>query len=202
LSPTNTSTLTNPTHTFSNSGSYTVSVIYQFDCWSDTIKEVITIPAPLVSVSGNFTICNGENTLLSASGGDTFSWSSGQTSSTVALSPVSTSVYSVTVTNTTTGCSSSQSVSVVVSACTLVKDEGSLGDIQIFPNPAENVLKVETEHSLKISLYDLTGRQVKEQLVPHGKTEIDISDLTDGLYLGLLKSETSEQAFKIIKTTK
>jgi hypothetical protein len=49
------------------------------------------------SASSNVTICAGKSTTLTASGGDTYSWSSGGTSSSIVVSPTVTTTYTATV---------------------------------------------------------------------------------------------------------
>lgn len=61
------------------------------------IVTVVTIP--VASVSGDTLICFGDNTVLTASGAGTFSWSSGQTTASISLSPVTNTTYTVTVSN-------------------------------------------------------------------------------------------------------
>jgi hypothetical protein len=64
------------------------------------LTKVITVsmtPAPApIQVTGNNSICSGSAVILTASGAASYSWSSGQTSSTVTNYPSATTVYSVT----------------------------------------------------------------------------------------------------------
>lgn len=93
----NTSSLQNPSHSFSTAGSYTVTLIsgIQPACADTTIQTIIVYPLPVVSVS-SATICAGETTTLTASGANTYSWSTGATIDSVTVSPTSTASYTVT----------------------------------------------------------------------------------------------------------
>ena len=53
------------------------------------------MPSPTVTVSNNATICGGDLITLTASGGTTYTWSNGATSSATIVSPATTTSYSV-----------------------------------------------------------------------------------------------------------
>ena len=94
-----------------NTTTYTVTVT-QGSC-SDDASVVITVnPVPVATVSPDEEICAGEAVTLIASGGNIYNWSSGQNTSSITVSPGSTTTYTVTVTS--NGCSSSASVEVLV----------------------------------------------------------------------------------------
>lgn len=91
-----TTTITvNPTATTA----YTVYLTNGQGC-NDTATKTITVNAfPIASLSGNSTICRGSSTTLTASGGGTYQWNTGETSSTLTTSPLSNSIGSVIVSN-------------------------------------------------------------------------------------------------------
>lgn len=63
-------------------------------------STVVVIDAlPIISIAGTSTICTGGSSLLTASGGSAYSWSTGETTTSITVAPVSSSVYSVTATN-------------------------------------------------------------------------------------------------------
>ena len=68
---------------------------------------------PTASIIGNNTICSGQSTTLTASGGTSYLWNTGATTAAINVSPTSTTTYSVTVTS-AAGCSSSTSRTVTV----------------------------------------------------------------------------------------
>ena len=69
--------------------------------------------APVVSISGSTSINYGQSTTLTASGAASYVWSNGSTSSSITVSPTSTTTYSVTGTN-QQGCPGTESVTVTV----------------------------------------------------------------------------------------
>jgi hypothetical protein len=81
---------------------------------------VSTISLPTFSLNGTTTICNGQTTSLTATGsGYDYAWSPGTglsatTGSVVDANPTATTTYTVVATDTTTGCESSQTITVTV----------------------------------------------------------------------------------------
>ena len=98
----------------SASGTYVVTVSNGFGCTATTSQMVTVNPLPVPAISGASGICAGSNATLST--GTTFSsylWSTGATTSSIAV--VNANTYTVTVTN-ANGCSASTSKSMVVFA--------------------------------------------------------------------------------------
>jgi hypothetical protein len=69
-------------------------------------------PLPTVLISGTTSICIGGSTTLTASGADTYVWTSGPSSDTYTVSPATTTIYTVTGTETTNNCSDTATISV------------------------------------------------------------------------------------------
>lgn len=63
----------------------------------NTAPITVTVnPLPNIIVSGNINLCAGESTVLNASGADTYLWSNGVNSSSISVSPTSSTTYSLT----------------------------------------------------------------------------------------------------------
>ncbi len=81
---------------------------------SDTATIFITVePVPIVTTSGDITIVLGASTLITASGGGTYLWSNGATTSTIDVTPAQNTTFCVIVTN-SAGCTSGACVTVTV----------------------------------------------------------------------------------------
>jgi hypothetical protein len=91
----------NGPQTASNNISPTVTTNYTVTgangiCVDTKVVTVTVSPNPTVSISGSSVICNGQVVNLSANGANTYSWSNGASTSSVAVSPSTTIIYSVT----------------------------------------------------------------------------------------------------------
>jgi hypothetical protein len=86
-------------------------------CTGTAAVNVTVSPTPTISVTGNTLICGTGTNVLTASGGVTYSWSTGATTSTIGASPSVTTVYTVVGTGTLAGnCSGNSTVSIIVSS--------------------------------------------------------------------------------------
>jgi hypothetical protein len=123
----NSSTSQNPSITFPNGGSYTVSLQANNTNGSGTVfNQVVSINgAPNVVVSNNSqTICAGGSVVFSASGANIYNWSNGGgASASATYNPLSSTIY--TVTGITNGCSSTATVSVSTTANSTISISGA-----------------------------------------------------------------------------
>jgi hypothetical protein len=97
--------------TASMSGTYSITTTINGCVSSAGTTSVIINPTPSVAVS-NATICSGNSVNLTATGATTYSWNTGATSTSIAVTPNVTSNY--TVNGTTNGCTNTKTVSVTV----------------------------------------------------------------------------------------
>ncbi|MBO6080042.1 MAG: T9SS type A sorting domain-containing protein [Bacteroidales bacterium] len=98
-----------------NTTTYTVTGTDSQGCQSTASKVLAVEALPQISITGTKTICAGQSTTLTATGGSSYLWSTGDAISNVVVSPASTQSYVVTVTN-TYGCLASSAVTVTVNA--------------------------------------------------------------------------------------
>ncbi len=92
------------------------SVVASIGSCTDTSNAVVIVESlPSLTVSNNFTIFQGQDTLLKASGGNNYSWSNGATDSVIAVAPTESTVYCVTVSNTSvSNCTNTACINVSV----------------------------------------------------------------------------------------
>ncbi|MBI5916145.1 MAG: tandem-95 repeat protein [Bacteroidetes bacterium] len=77
----------------------------------------------LANAGPDASICTGASTTLTASGGDSYFWSTGETTSSINVTPASTTNYSVTVSN-AMGCSDEDQLTVTVTYCPEICNNG------------------------------------------------------------------------------
>lgn len=96
-------------------GDYTVTVYNTQGLSATSVVTTVTVnPAPAVTITGDTIICSGESTLLTASGADGYTWTSGPSTADYTVSPTSDATYIVS--GTLNGCSTSISQLVTVNA--------------------------------------------------------------------------------------
>jgi gliding motility-associated-like protein len=75
--------------------SYTVIGTNVSGCINKAVYGATVNTLPLVSITGNSVICSGKNTNLTALGANSYTWSNGALSNVTSVSPLSTSIFSV-----------------------------------------------------------------------------------------------------------
>lgn len=104
---------TTPSITVSPGSTTTYTVTVSDGGSSDDDDVIVTVnPLPTANAGSDVAICEGESTTLTATGGDTYLWSTGATTASIIVSPSSTTTYTVTASS--NGCSSSDDVEVTV----------------------------------------------------------------------------------------
>ena len=94
-------------------GTYTVTVTDDNGCTTTQSAELTVNPNPQGTISGRTSICSGNSTTLTASGANSYSWSTGATTPTLTTSTAGT--YTCTFRN-SYGCTSTQDVTINVFA--------------------------------------------------------------------------------------
>jgi len=112
-------TVPNPTllHTNSTGSPQTFNYVMTATSGFCTAIDYVTVvvnPTPVASIGGNTAICIGDSTVLTASGGTSYLWSTGATTPSITVAPTTTTTYTVSAVN--AGCTSPPAqVTVVVS---------------------------------------------------------------------------------------
>ncbi len=98
-----TSSLQNPVldNSFSSqSGTYNVSVTNEYGCTGTSTIDVLIYEVPQITILANpLSVCYGESISLSASGGVSYVWNTGNTESSFVHTPQKTTIYAVTATD-------------------------------------------------------------------------------------------------------
>ncbi|MDX2245264.1 MAG: T9SS type A sorting domain-containing protein [Bacteroidia bacterium] len=104
---------------------YTVSLLDNNGCASIDSVQVGVNPLPTPSVSGDTVVCEGSAATLTASGGNVYEWSTGETTASISVTPSAPTTYTVTVSD-SIGCASQDTISVALLASPTVALDSTL----------------------------------------------------------------------------
>jgi hypothetical protein len=170
---------------------------------ASTQTLVITQPPAitLTTVASNSIICQGSSSTLSANatggvGSITYSWVAGPSNSISAVSPTITTAYTVNVTD-ANNCLKTETISITVDPCTGLNEfkMQSSSEFVMYPNPAANIVTIESIQAAKFSIVNLEGKAI-EQFSVEGFKMIDISQFAQGVYF--IRNSTTGQTRKLI----
>jgi hypothetical protein len=197
----NTSTLLTPTHTFSKPGNYTVTLLANYNCSSDTYTQVVSIGTNLqLHPIPQSSICLGEFVAINVAGADTYLWSNNSTATQVVVSPTSTSSYSVTGTTNAMNCSNSDSILITVMPCTGLNGyDNSPAFIKVSPNPSSGILYVNTRIPAKLYVYNAMGEIIFGPEPVNGDHKIDLKEFPPAVYNLIFQTNVSSHSIKVIK---
>jgi glucose/arabinose dehydrogenase len=190
-------------------GVYRITVTRALNCFAESNEITVTVlPTPAASFSGlnsNYCVNYSPSTLSGSPAGGTFSGPgvSGNT-----FNPLTAGegthdiVYSYTDNN---GCTDTETLTTTVNPCTSI-DEAVLDNMNLYPNPAENLLNIEFYVSGKMdvvmNIYNATGQLVKaEQNSFAGgmnKVQTDISALAAGVYVAELQGLSGKEQRRFV----
>jgi hypothetical protein len=97
----------------SSNSSYTVFGTNIVGCLSSQVVSLSVVPLPSIVITGDSVLCEGESTTLSVSGASAYAWSNSAVTSTILVTPLTTTSY--TVVGVTNSCSMTAVSSVTVS---------------------------------------------------------------------------------------
>ncbi|MBT8304518.1 MAG: T9SS type A sorting domain-containing protein, partial [Bacteroidia bacterium] len=174
---------------------------------SSEAEVTVTVLAPVNADAGeDVTICNSESVTLTASGGNEFEWSNGETSQSIEVSPSETTVYSVRVSN-SLGFAIDE-VQVTVNECSLSgpTEEANGFEFKAFPNPTNGLLNLKIsalDQDAIVYVTDIIGKRVRTIEVGAAvnqvtRREINLSGMPPGFYILNLSTENRSITKKII----
>ncbi|WP_175455586.1 Ig-like domain-containing protein [Winogradskyella thalassocola] len=180
------------------------------ECYDD--KQVtVNVLQPVVADAGeDVLICLDDLTTLTASGGDDYVWSTGETTPTITVSPLETTDYTVTVFNALDFDEATVRVEVDVNCAidsVTPSEEETEFEFDVYPNPASDIVNVKISGTLNVSdvnIYDVTGKLIKhskitnENLSYSTTTQIGISTFQSGVYFVKLIDEDRVITKKLI----
>lgn len=184
------------------SGNYSVSISGGLNCNTKSLTQSVTInPSPTLNlVSSTSLICSGESATISVTGANgSYTWNTSSNSSSIVVTPSSTTVYSVQGSN-TNGCVSTSSISLSVSPCTNLSEiePQTASHLVLFPNPAQDEFSIKTDNNetLEVNIYNSIGQRVYFNSAYKTPNKISTLAFKKGIYFVTIKSfgkETNTQ---------
>ena len=89
------------------------------------------------------------------------------------------------------------SVTILVKDCISV-EENILNNVNIYPNPAEDFIMINSENVEFAEVIDIYGRVITASEI-NGETRIDMSNFADGIYYVRLHSNGETAVQKVVK---
>ncbi|SDR76565.1 T9SS type A sorting domain-containing protein [Winogradskyella sediminis] len=181
------------------------------ECYDD--KQVtVNVLQPVVADAGqDVSICLNDLTTLTATGGDDYVWSTGETTPTITVSPTETTDYTVTVFNALDFDEATVRVEVdlncAIDSTQPIEEEEEELNFDVYPNPASDMVNVKISGTVNVSditIYDVTGKLVKQIKVANENSsysttsQIGISSFQSGVYFVRLISKDKAMTKKLI----
>jgi hypothetical protein len=187
------SSIVSPTTTIS----YSVSGNNSIGCSATAVANVSVFALPNVIILGNQIVCLGDETILTATGANSYTWSGGANWSTISgtnnivISPTSNSTFTASGSS-IEGCLGSSSVLITVLPCTSIESISSQNTIKLYPNPNNGNFIVELFKNIDatIFIHNLLGQVIlskKAGLI----NNIELGDLNSGVYLITIKKSNA-----------
>ena len=87
------------------------------------------------------------------------------------------------------------SQNITISSAVLGTNDLAKSAVNVYPNPVNNVLFIETNEASKAEIFAITGTKMTEKTLQKGKNQLDVSSLPKGVYIIKVNNST----FKVIK---
>lgn len=187
ISNSNTSELT-PTSLEIGTNTFTREVKDDCEDWTSSEGQwvVMVYDLPELEINGDTDIILGESTTLTASGAESYLWSTGETTASIIVSPTDNTVYSVIGTN-NTDCTSEASVTVYVTIEDAIGE--NYNNVKVYPNPTYDKIYIECENIENIKIVSVTGQVVGYQDVNDDNAVIDMQPYPQSTYILLISKQ-------------
>ena len=166
----------------------------EYDCDSIINLVLTVLESPEVTIAGDTQINAGESTTLTASGADSYVWSTGETTASITVEPSETTKYSVV--GTKNGCDNEVEVTVNV---IVGLGENSFVETKLYPNPTDGDMKIECKGMKEISVFMPNGQCVEKLIVNEDVYTLDMSDYKSGVYYLRITNNNGTQVYKTVK---
>lgn len=204
----------------------TLEVVSNTGCITDTVMTAFVKALPEIDLLSNIpahqisdtviSVCLFESITLDASDPDNpdniaYLWATGDTTATLTVGAYGIGYemqyHYVTVIDNITGCMDTKEIYVEfsIAACVGIDDFNPLKGIKLFPNPAFDIVQVQSDESINdlwLGLYNVHGVLIENfylpQLSSNDPFNIHVSDLPQGLYVLILRNNDVVSSVKLM----
>ena len=204
----------------------TLEVVSNTGCITDTVMTAFVKALPEIDLLSNIpahqisdtviSVCLFESITLDASDPDNpdniaYLWATGDTTATLTVGAYGIGYemqyHYVTVTDNITGCMDTKEIYVEfsIAACVGIDDFNPLKGIKLFPNPAFDIVQVQSDESINdlwLGLYNVHGVLIENfylpELTSNNPFNISVSDLPQGLYVLILRNNDVVSSVKMM----
>ena len=179
--------------------SYTVTGTDANGCENTAVSSLTVNALPnLTTMTTNTLLCTGETTTLSVMGASTYTWSTTETTTDIAVTPTVQTTYTVEGTD-ANGCSNTTTITQDVSLCTGVATLSNDASINVYPNPNNGLFTIEVTTASKVTVTNALGQVVIAETFDVGKHSININNESTGVYFVKVMTNNKQQIIKVIK---
>ena len=183
----------------------TVSTVYSVTGYDanlcSTIQTVAVnvYPLPAIGIVSNRTlVCKGEKAVLTASGAATYTWNTSAKTTTIQISPTTSTNYTVIGTD-ANGCVNTMTFAQVVSDCVGLKDGESVVVFSVYPNPSNGTAMVKAMSKMMLTVFNQLGQQVADCVLDQNNNySIKLTELAVGVYYLLGENEEGRFVHKLV----
>jgi hypothetical protein len=181
---------------------YTVTGTNTVGCNGSAVSNVTVNALPSVSAVSSNTdfICSGSSATLTASGASSYVWNTTATTAVIAVSPTTTTSYTVTGTG-ANGCSAVAVLTQSVNTCTGINSNlaNLTSNFIVYPNPSNGLFNVQLESASTIEVSDVLGRVILTDNVNAGTYQLNLGNNVNGVYFVKSIVNGKTKTVKIIK---
>ena len=172
-------------------------------CTNSVSRVLLTVtvnPLPNVNiVSSNSMLCVGSSCYLFASGVLSHTWNTGSNSSSITVSPIVNTVYTVTGTD-ANGCVGQATFEQSVTICVNIKEATLLQDVIVYPNPFnEKIILKNLPENSNISILNVLGQLLSEEFSTQQTYILKTEQFPKGFYYLQVRSSTGDRTYKLFK---
>ena len=169
--------------------------LYGFD--NIVSLHLVVYETPEVQIQIDTIYDNGISFRLTATGAESYEWSTGETTASIVVSPIETTTYTVEGSN-AHGCSTFAEVT--VTGGTGVEEANMTLSAEVYPNPTHDKLFIKASESVNtIEIFSITGTLVERHACWSDYMEIDVQNLSPGMYIIRLVGNHEVETKRFVK---